>query len=153
MWYRIGVDLVLLLHPGFVLFVIGGGLLLVKWRGMVWIHLPAVAWGALVEFMGWICPLTPLENRLRALAGESADGSRLHRPLPSNSTLSRDTDPRDSNLAGHGRAVRERGPSTGWCSSGTRVGNRSDSIGYLIGSFFDEVMTRARQPCSLEVTG
>lgn len=52
MWYRIGVDLVLLLHLGFVLFVIGGGLLLVKWRGMVWIHLPAVAWGALVEFMG-----------------------------------------------------------------------------------------------------
>lgn len=75
MWYRIGADLVLLLHLGFVLFVIGGGLLLVKWRGMVWIHLPAVAWGALVEFMGWICPLTPLENRLRALAGESADGA------------------------------------------------------------------------------
>jgi len=83
MWYRIGVDLVLLLHLGFVLFVIGGGLLLVKWRGMVWIHLPAVAWGALVEFMGWICPLTPLENRLRALAGESAtEADFIGRYLP-----------------------------------------------------------------------
>ena len=83
MWYRIGVDLVLLLHLGFVLFAIGGGLLLVKWRGMVWIHLPAVAWGALVEFMGWICPLTPLENRLRALAGESAtEADFIGRYLP-----------------------------------------------------------------------
>ena len=83
MWYRIGVDLVLLLHLGFVLFVIGGGLLLVKWQGMVWIHLPAVAWGALVEFMGWICPLTPLENRLRALAGESAtEADFIGRYLP-----------------------------------------------------------------------
>lgn len=83
MWYRIGVDLVLLLHLGFVLFVIGGGLLLVKWRGLVWIHLPAVAWGALVEFMGWICPLTPLENRLRALAGESAtEADFIGRYLP-----------------------------------------------------------------------
>lgn len=83
MGYQIGADLVLLLHLGFVLFVIGGGLLLVKWRGMVWVHLPAVAWGALVEFMGWICPLTPLENRLRTLAGESAtEADFITRYLP-----------------------------------------------------------------------
>ena len=52
MGYRIGADIVLLLHLSFVLFVIAGGLLLVKWHGMAWIHLPAVAWGALVEFTG-----------------------------------------------------------------------------------------------------
>ncbi|MGC3975984.1 MAG: DUF2784 domain-containing protein [Nitrospira sp.] len=73
MWYRTGADFVLLVHLGFVLFVMAGGLLLLKWRGLVWIHLPAVAWGALVEFSGWICPLTPLENHLRSLAGESSE--------------------------------------------------------------------------------
>lgn len=83
MGYRIGADLVLLLHLGFVLFVIAGGLLLVKWRGLIWVHLPAVVWGALVEFTGWICPLTPLESRLRALAGESAaEGDFIGRYLP-----------------------------------------------------------------------
>ncbi|MCW5799098.1 MAG: conserved membrane protein of unknown function [Nitrospira sp.] len=83
MWYGIGADVVLLLHLGFVLFVIGGGLLLVKWRRLVWGHLPAVVWGALVEFAGWICPLTPLENRLRGLAGESAaEADFIGRYLP-----------------------------------------------------------------------
>lgn len=83
MWYRFGADMVLLLHLSFVLFVIGGGLLLLKWRGMVWGHLPAVAWGAMVEFTGWICPLTPLESRLRALAGEPAtEADFIGRYLP-----------------------------------------------------------------------
>lgn len=83
MGYRIGADIVLLLHLSFVLFVIAGGLLLVKWHGIAWIHLPAVAWGALVEFTGWTCPLTPLENRLRSLAGESAaEGDFISQYLP-----------------------------------------------------------------------
>ncbi len=83
MWYRVAADFVLLLHLAFVLFVIGGGLLLLKWRGMVWIHLPAVAWGAMVEFTGWVCPLTPLENDLRRLAGESATAADfISRSLP-----------------------------------------------------------------------
>ncbi len=69
MWYRIGSDLVLLLHLAFVLFVVAGGLLVVKWPRLAWLHLPSAAWGALVEFTGWICPLTPLENSLRAMAG------------------------------------------------------------------------------------
>ena len=69
MWYRIGADCVLLLHAAFVLFVVAGGLLVRKWPGLAWLHLPAVAWGAIVEFTGWICPLTPLENSLRALGG------------------------------------------------------------------------------------
>ena len=84
MWYRTGADFVLLLHVSFVLFVIAGGLLLLKWRGLVWIHLPAVVWGVLVELTGWICPLTPLENHLRSLAGESlAEGDFVGRYLPS----------------------------------------------------------------------
>jgi len=41
------------------------------WRKVVWIHIPAAVWGALIEFAGWICPLTPLENRLRAKGGEA----------------------------------------------------------------------------------
>lgn len=69
MWYRMGSDLVLLLHLAFVLFVVAGGLLIVKWPRLAWLHLPSAAWGALVEFTGWICPLTPLENSLRAMAG------------------------------------------------------------------------------------
>lgn len=54
----------------FVLFVVCGGLLALRWRWLIWLHLPAALWGAAIEFGGWICPLTPLENRLRAAAGE-----------------------------------------------------------------------------------
>lgn len=83
MWYRIGADLALLLHLAFVLFVVAGGLLLLKWPRLAWLHLPAVAWGGLVEFSGWICPLTPLEQRLRSMAGESvAEGDFIGRYLP-----------------------------------------------------------------------
>ncbi len=71
MFYRLGADLIVMLHFGFVLFVLLGGLLLVKWPRLVWLHLAAVAWGAFVEFSGWICPLTPLENWLRTHAGEA----------------------------------------------------------------------------------
>lgn len=62
-------DFVVLLHFTFILFVVLGGLLLLKWPRLVWIHLPAVAWGVLIEFTGWICPLTPLENWLRLAGG------------------------------------------------------------------------------------
>ena len=61
-------DLILLLHMAFVLFAVFGGLLAVRWRRVMWIHLVAVAWAAMVEFFGWICPLTPLENWLRGQA-------------------------------------------------------------------------------------
>lgn len=70
MWYHLLADLVLLVHVAFVGFVLLGALLAVKWRFILWLHLPAVAWGALVEFAGWICPLTPLENWLRIQAGK-----------------------------------------------------------------------------------
>lgn len=68
--YRLLADLVLVLHLGFILFVVLGGLL-VRWRRWVALaHLPCAAYGAAIEIGGWICPLTPLENRLRVLGGE-----------------------------------------------------------------------------------
>lgn len=75
MRYRLLADLTLLLHLAFVVFAMVGGLLVLKWPRLAWLHLPAAAWGALVEFTGWICPLTPLETSLRAMGGESVSGS------------------------------------------------------------------------------
>ena len=68
---RIGADAVLVVHLAFVLFVVLGGLLVLRWPRLAWVHLPAVAWAALVELNGWICPLTPLESALRERAGEA----------------------------------------------------------------------------------
>ena len=67
--FRVATDLVVLLHTGFVLFVVLGGLLVLRWRRLAWAHVPAVLWGAMIEFGGWICPLTPLENSLRERSG------------------------------------------------------------------------------------
>jgi hypothetical protein len=64
-------DLVVLLHLLFILFVALGGLLALRWRWMPWLHVPAAAWGGFVELTGRICPLTPLENRLRRAAGHA----------------------------------------------------------------------------------
>ncbi|HSQ70226.1 MAG TPA: DUF2784 domain-containing protein [Steroidobacteraceae bacterium] len=64
-------DLVLLLHAAFVLFAVLGGFAVLRWPRLAWLHLPAAAWGAVIELAGWICPLTPLENRLRRLAGDA----------------------------------------------------------------------------------
>lgn len=64
-------DLVVLIHFLFILFVVLGGLLVLHWQRLAWLHLPAVVWGVLIEAMGWICPLTPLENALRRSAGEA----------------------------------------------------------------------------------
>ena len=63
-------DLIVILHFGFILFVLFGGFLILKWHRIVWLHLPAVIWGALIELAGWYCPLTPLEQSLRQAAGE-----------------------------------------------------------------------------------
>ena len=62
-------DGVLLLHLGFVLFVVLGGFLVWRWRRIAWVHVPAALWGAAIEFGGWICPLTPLEVALRQRGG------------------------------------------------------------------------------------
>ena len=62
-------DLVLVVHAAFIVFAVLGGLLVLRWHRLAWLHLPAVAWGAIIELMGWICPLTPLESSLRVAAG------------------------------------------------------------------------------------
>ncbi len=67
--YRILAVLVLLAHAAFVAFVVLGGLLALRWPRSAWIHVPAASWGAGIEFFGGFCPLTPLENHLRHLAG------------------------------------------------------------------------------------
>ncbi len=69
MLFRLLADLVVAVHGLFVLFVVGGGFLAWRWRRLVWLHVPAAAWGVAIEFAGGICPLTPLENRLRLRAG------------------------------------------------------------------------------------
>ena len=71
MKYSILADTILVIHLLFILFVILGGLLTLKWRRAAWVHLPLLAWAVLIEFTGWICPLTPLENRLRISGGET----------------------------------------------------------------------------------
>jgi hypothetical protein len=86
-------DALVIVHLLFVAFVMAGGFLLVRWPKLVWLHLPAAAWGAIIEFTGWICPLTPLENQLRILGGDSAySGGFVERYLvpvlyPENLTL------------------------------------------------------------------
>ena len=74
MFYKLAADAVVLLHLGFVLFVVTGGLLVFRWRWMVLLHLPAVIWAVLLEFNGWLCPLTPLELSLRAAGGQAGYG-------------------------------------------------------------------------------
>jgi len=69
MVFRILADSVVVLHVAFVVFVLLGGLLVGRWPRIAWAHLPAAAWGAWVEFAGWVCPLTPLENWLRQQGG------------------------------------------------------------------------------------
>jgi hypothetical protein len=67
-------DALVIVHLLFVVFVMAGGFLLARWPGAAWLHLPAAAWGAYIEFSGGICPLTPLENRLRVLGGAGGYG-------------------------------------------------------------------------------
>jgi len=64
-------DLTLLVHLGFIGFVAAGGLLVLRWRRLAWLHLPAAIWGVAIEVGGWICPLTPLENHWRRKAGQA----------------------------------------------------------------------------------
>ncbi|MBU0462285.1 MAG: DUF2784 domain-containing protein [Proteobacteria bacterium] len=62
---------ILILHFAFIMFVVFGGMFIFYRQWMSWLHIPAVFWAAIIEFSGWICPLTPLENHLRALSGQS----------------------------------------------------------------------------------
>ncbi|HLF96250.1 MAG TPA: DUF2784 domain-containing protein [Methylococcaceae bacterium] len=74
MLYRLLADLTVVLHFAFILFVLAGGLAVLRHPRLVWLHLPAVVWGAAIEFTGWICPLTPLEQALRIKAGDAGYG-------------------------------------------------------------------------------
>jgi hypothetical protein len=68
--YRALADLVLVVHLWFVLFVVLGGLLVLRWPRVAFLHVPAAIWGVLfIEYKGWICPLTPLENSFRVSGG------------------------------------------------------------------------------------
>ncbi len=71
MGYRLLADAVLIVHLAFIAFVVLGGILVLHRSWVAWLHLPAVAWGAWIEFTGRICPLTPLEIGLRARGGEA----------------------------------------------------------------------------------
>lgn len=72
MAYLLIADLLVVLHVTFVVFVVLGALLVLRRPKLAWVHLPCALWGALIEFTGWVCPLTPLEIRFRELGGEAA---------------------------------------------------------------------------------
>lgn len=84
MFYKLAADALVVVHLLFILFVVAGGLLLVRRRWIAWLHLPAAVWGVLIEWRGWVCPLTPLENRMRELAGQAGyrEGFIEHYLLP-----------------------------------------------------------------------
>ena len=84
MAYRLLADAVVLFHTAFVAFVVLGGFLAWRWSRIAWLHLPCAVWGAVIEYQGWVCPLTPLENDLRRRAGLAgyAGGFVEHYVLP-----------------------------------------------------------------------
>ena len=71
MFWRMAADALVVIHLGFILFVMLGGLLLLRWPSLIWLHVPAVAWGVIVECLHLGCPLTPWENQLRRMAGQA----------------------------------------------------------------------------------
>ena len=71
MLFSLLADLTLIIHLLFILFVIFGALLVLKWRWIMWLHVPCAIWGALIEFYHWICPLTHVEVYFRQMANET----------------------------------------------------------------------------------
>lgn len=74
MFAKVAADCLVVLHLGCICFVVFGGLLALKWRWVASVHVPAAIWGAALEFRGWICPLTPLEQHFRQAAGQRGYG-------------------------------------------------------------------------------
>ena len=74
MFFRLAADIIVFLHLAFIVFVILGGFLSLRWPKSILFHLPAVLWGALIELTGGVCPLTPLEQQWRRMAGDSGYG-------------------------------------------------------------------------------
>lgn len=84
MLFRIAADALVILHLLFIIFALLGGLL-VLWRtNLMFLHIPAAIWAAIVSFKGWVCPLTPLENSLRYKAGAQgySEGFVEHYVIP-----------------------------------------------------------------------
>lgn len=68
---RLAADVIVAMHAAFVVYVMLGGVLVLRWPRTAWAHVPAAIWGIAIEFGGWICPLTPLENHLRQRGGSA----------------------------------------------------------------------------------
>jgi len=68
--YRLLANAVVVVHALFIVFIVCGGFLAWRWRWVAVLHVPCAVWGVLIEYNGWICPLTPLENSLRMRAGQ-----------------------------------------------------------------------------------
>lgn len=71
MSYHLGAIAIALLHLAFILFVLLGAFLVLKWPKLMWVHLPCAVWGVMIEFGGWWCPLTKWENQLLRAAGKA----------------------------------------------------------------------------------
>jgi hypothetical protein len=71
MGYSLAANAVALLHFAFIVFVVIGGLFVLRWPKLMWLHLPAAIWGVFIEFFGWYCPLTTWENQLLRRAGQA----------------------------------------------------------------------------------
>jgi hypothetical protein len=84
MSFSIAATTVAILHLAFILFVLFGGLLVLRWPRMMWLHLPAATWGVLIEFFGWYCPLTKWENYFLQQAGRAgySNGFVAHYIMP-----------------------------------------------------------------------
>jgi len=82
--FRLLSNATVLLHLMFIAFIVFGGLLVLFWRRMAWVHLPLAIWGVVVQWMSWICPLTPLENWFRARSGTATyrEGFVEHYVMP-----------------------------------------------------------------------
>jgi hypothetical protein len=128
--YALLADLALLLHFGFILFVVMGGLAVLRRPRLAWLHLPAVAWGTAVELCGWFCPLTDLENYWRRQAGgpgyDSSFIDRYLTPLIYPAGLTREAQIAlglivlSINLLIYGRL---------WCQKKKKAGSRNRSAG------------------------
>ena len=84
MVYRIAADIIFVIHLAFILLVVFGGFLVLRWKRLALFHVPAFIWGILISFFGWVCPLTPLENWLRQRGGQVGYGGSFieHYLLP-----------------------------------------------------------------------
>ncbi len=77
-------DAVLVVHLLFIVFAVTGAFAALRWRPLIWVHLPCAIWAVAIEWGGWICPLTPLEVFFRRCAGQAgyAGGFIDHYLLP-----------------------------------------------------------------------